>query len=60
MVQFRRKRMSKDREKQKAAKQEKIYNLQLEMRQAYKDKNPKLANEIMKKIKELRGCVKAE
>lgn len=52
--------MSKDREKQKAAKQEKIYNLQLEMRQAYKDKNPKLVNEIMKKIKELRGCVKAE
>ena len=52
--------MSKDRAKQKAAKQEKIYNLQLEMRQTYKDNNPKLADEIMQKIKELRGCVQAK
>lgn len=46
--------MKKNRELQKAAKQEKIYNLQLEMRQAYRNNNPKLANEIMQKIKELR------
>lgn len=52
--------MGKNREKQKAVKQEQIHTLQLEMRQAYKENNPKLANEIMQRIKELRGCVKEE
>lgn len=46
--------MQKDRTKQKASKQEKIHTLQLEMRQAYRQNNPKLADEIMKQIKELR------
>ncbi len=48
--------MGKNREKQKAVKQEQIHTLQLEMRQAYKENNPKLANEIMQRLKELRGC----
>ena len=47
--------MSKDREKQKADKAEKIHTLQLEMRQAYRQNNPKLADEIMSQIRELRG-----
>lgn len=46
--------MAKDREKQKADKAERIHNLQLEMRQAYRQNNSKLADEIMVKIKELR------
>lgn len=49
--------MAKDRENQKATKQEKIHNLQLEMRQAYRENNSIKANEIMKQIRELRGCV---
>ena len=43
------------REKQKASKQAKILELQQEMRQAYRQKNPKLADEIMEQIRELRG-----
>lgn len=49
--------MAKDKEyieKQKASKQAKILGLQLEMRQAYIQNNPKLADEIMKQIRELR------
>ena len=50
--------MAKDkeyREKQKVSKQAKILELQQEMRQAYRQKNPKLADEIMEQIRELRG-----
>ena len=50
--------MAKDkeyREKQKASKQAKILELQQEMRQAYRQKNTKLADEIMEQIRELRG-----
>ena len=50
--------MAKDkeyREKQKADKAIKIRKLQEEMRQAYKQKNTKLADEIMEQIRELRG-----
>ena len=52
--------MGKNREKQKAIKQEQIHTLQLKMRQAYKENNPKLANEIMQRIKELRGCTSSK
>lgn len=48
-------KMAKDRAQQKADKAIKIRKLQEEMRQAYKQKNPKLADEIMEQIRELRG-----
>lgn len=47
--------MAKDREQQKVDKEAKIKSLREEMRQAYKQNNPKLADEIMKQIRELRG-----
>lgn len=56
--------MTKDkkshREQMKSFKQEQIHNLQLEMRQAYKEGNPINADDIMQKIKELRVCVQAK
>ena len=46
--------MPKDREKQKAYKAQKISQLQQEMRQAYRQNNTKLADEIMNQIRGLR------
>lgn len=48
--------MPKDRCKQKVSKQSKILELQLKMRQAYKNGHQEEADKIMDQIRELRGC----
>lgn len=47
--------MPKNREQQKLEKEAKIKALREEIRQAYKDKNTKLADEIMKQIRSIRN-----